>query len=528
MGFAHSWLFKKPVAGGGGTPDAPVNSIQYNNAGSFGGEPTLLTDGTFIVLGDSTSTADGLYSMAAGTGCHANGANSHAGGELAVAGGASSHAHGTYAAAYGRTAHAEGYQSKAFGNESHAEGASTQAGGAVQESLQITGTGGFKVGDITANFPPGDYVIYQMTGGTGPTSMLVTVLTSVYDSEAGQTDLTWAESGNDNTGGIIVNHLASVGAHSEGDSSQAFGAASHAEGGSTVASGDYAHAEGSSTTASGSASHAEGTGTTASGTDGSHAEGANCVASGAGSHAEGTGGYASGNYSHKEGGNGTASGDYSHCEGVGTTASGNQSHAEGLITTASGLNSHSEGNGSQATATCSHAEGSYTTAGGNNSHAMGSYSNARLQNQFAQASGSISESGDAQFTRVVAYKQTINNTPTTLNIGGSALVTIALDTIYAAMIRVVALGDSGSSAEFTRKCLIHNNAGTTALVGSVQTIGTDIGSNGGVPPVGWEVTITANNTNDTLQINVTGQTSVTINWVCSVELLETIIAEVGG
>lgn len=44
--------------GGGGTPGSPVNSIQYNNAGSFGGSSTLLFDGSGqITFGTEDSTS---------------------------------------------------------------------------------------------------------------------------------------------------------------------------------------------------------------------------------------------------------------------------------------------------------------------------------------------------------------------------------------------------------------------------------------------------------------------------------------
>ena len=63
--------------------------------------------------------------------------------------------------------------------------------------------------------------------------------------------------------------------------------------------------------------------------------------------------------------------------------------------------------------------------------------------------------------------------------------------------------------------MIKNVGGTTALVGTVSTVGTDVED-----VAGWDVTITADNTNDALDIKVTGATSSTIRWVAVVQGLE--------
>jgi hypothetical protein len=53
-----------------------------------------------------------------------------------------------------------------------------------------------------------------------------------------------------------------------------------------------------------------------------------------------------------------------------------------------------------------------------------------------------------------------------------------------------------------------NNANGTAIIGSVQTIGAD--QTEGSPT--WSVTITADDTNEALQVQVTGATGETIQW----------------
>jgi hypothetical protein len=60
-----------------------------------------------------------------------------------------------------------------------------------------------------------------------------------------------------------------------------------------------------------------------------------------------------------------------------------------------------------------------------------------------------------------------------------------------------------------RQVGIKNVGGTTSLVGTVNTIGTD-------EAAGTSIAITADDTNDALQINVTGVTSETWRWVAVV------------
>jgi hypothetical protein len=75
--------------------------------------------------------------------------------------------------------------------------------------------------------------------------------------------------------------------------------------------------------------------------------------------------------------------------------------------------------------------------------------------------------------------------------------------------------DGSAAACFKRKVAIKNVGGTTSLVGAVETIGTDIEDNALT-----DVTITADNTNDALQIDVTGIAAETWRWVAVVEGLE--------
>lgn len=135
----------------------------------------------------------------------------------------------------------------------------------------------------------------------------------------------------------------------------------------------------------------------------------------------------------------------------------------------------------------------------------------------AAASGQFSAVGDAQCIRFTARNKTTNNTATTLFLDGSSTrLTIPSGKIASLMCRISGIKSDGSAiANYVRRVVIKNVGGTTSLVGSVETIGTDIEDNAST-----DVVITADDTNDALQISVTGITAETWRWVAVVEGLE--------
>lgn len=125
--------------------------------------------------------------------------------------------------------------------------------------------------------------------------------------------------------------------------------------------------------------------------------------------------------------------------------------------------------------------------------------------------------GSAQQVDFVMSTSTTDATPTNLWLdGGSARLTIPSGKILAVSVSVAGGASGGTNAaHYMRKVMIRNAGGTTALVGAVQTIGTDVET-----VAGWDVTITADNTNDALDIKVTGAAATTINWVAHVTGVE--------
>jgi len=150
--------------------------------------------------------------------------------------------------------------------------------------------------------------------------------------------------------------------------------------------------------------------------------------------------------------------------------------------------------------------------------AQGYYAAATRYGQKTFANGSFAGAfGEAQRSMFIARRKTTDATPLTLMLdGSSSRLTIPSGRMLFATVLVCGIKSDGSAAAcYIRKVAIKNVGGTTALIGSVETIGTDIEDNAST-----NVAITADDTNDALQIDVTGITSETWRWVSVVEGLE--------
>jgi hypothetical protein len=290
-----------------------------------------------------------------------------------------------------------------------------------------------------------------------------------------------------------------------GENNKAVGKWSHAEGENTSAVGQRAHAEGRFTTARGSASHAEGS---------------YCAATGSNSHAEGFAALASASYSHAEGANSHATAAGSHTEGRYTAGSGHYSHAEGYNAMSSATAAHAEGYATTASGDSSHAEGWLTTASGYHTHSGGRSSKAHLWAQWARASGAHNDQlGTAQTTITHLFRRTTDATATELSLDGTSPSSssrfIILDgQTLSCLINIVGRKENGGAndhASFLRQVCIRREGSTTQLVGSVQDVGANIN------PASWGgVTITADDTNESLKIEVTGAASTDIRWMATV------------
>jgi len=140
-------------------------------------------------------------------------------------------------------------------------------------------------------------------------------------------------------------------------------------------------------------------------------------------------------------------------------------------------------------------------------------------NKFGDA---LIQGGGMSARRVSAIltKQTLDNTPTPLTIGGAAenasnRLFIENNTAWAFTINAIAANANKSSVQsFTRRGLITNNNGSTILVGS-ESIGTDFSYNG----LSGAIILSADNTYDTLVVTASG-IATTLDWTASVDLVQ--------
>ncbi|GAA5139429.1 hypothetical protein GCM10023213_20110 [Prosthecobacter algae] len=124
----------------------------------------------------------------------------------------------------------------------------------------------------------------------------------------------------------------------------------------------------------------------------------------------------------------------------------------------------------------------------------------------AWAAGTFSATGDAQAGALVARNNTTGATPTTLFLnGGASRFTIPAGKVMGIQIMVIGgKSTAGDAYRYTRHIIIKNVSGTTTLL-DVATVGTDYESNAAT-----DITITADDTNDALDVKVTNIASE--NW----------------
>lgn len=213
--------------------------------------------------------------------------------------------------------------------------------------------------------------------------------------------------------------------------------------------------------------------------------------------------------------NSTASGNASFSFGSGNTASGNLSFSIGNNNTSLGVASYSEGNGGIASGYCAHVEGSTSDAIGDYSHAGGFNSYALNFGEWCRSSNQLGAYG------IVSYgRQTTNATTTEifLNNANTKRFVVETDAAYFVELSVVARNNTTSdSIQYKGQGLIKNVAGTVSLVGTFTMTST----NGDVSLATTSVTVTADNTNKSLKVEVTGVALTTINWFAKAEYTRT-------
>ena len=197
-----------------------------------------------------------------------------------------------------------------------------------------------------------------------------------------------------------------------------------------------------------------------------------------------------------------ASGSNSIALGNGVRSTASQSVAIGQESLVSGGNAVGIGKGTSATQAATVAIGDSASASSDTAVAIGQNVSASLRSQF----------NTIPFSSVYWNGSTTNNTETILSLDNAAIrFTIAANTAIMADLFIIARRTDTVDKWFSSRRMVairRNNANGTAIIGSVQTIGVDQAE--GSPT--WSVAITADDTNEALQVAVTGATGETIQW----------------
>ena len=145
----------------------------------------------------------------------------------------------------------------------------------------------------------------------------------------------------------------------------------------------------------------------------------------------------------------------------------------------------------------------------------GFYALANRVGMQAHANGRFAAQGDAQRARFVMRNKTTTNAAVELFLDGSATrLTIPSGKYLTGTINIAGIKSDGTAAaSYIRQFSIKNVAATTSLVGTVNLVGIDTASL-------TSISITANDTNDALKVEVTGILSETWRWVAAVDVVE--------
>jgi hypothetical protein len=233
---------------------------------------------------------------------------------------------------------------------------------------------------------------------------------------------------------------------------------------------------------------------------------------------------AAGNNSFCIGDRNRAAGSSSIAMGSSNNAQVDHSFAMGVDNIASGAyGSIASGYYCRASGTAARSHGYYNTASGNYSYAGGKGSIADIKGQFARAVGIYTPLGKWQLSLFTFNAETTTGSSAIMDAGtASDRLVIRSTSAYFLKIYVVATQTSAGTglpadcAAWEITALIkRNNAGTTSLVGVPTGTGTASAAavfHDSPNADNWTVAVAADDTNESLEITVTGEASKTIQW----------------
>lgn len=307
----------------------------------------------------------------------------------------------------------------------------------------------------------------------------------------------------------------------------AAGYASTASGTQSVAIGYSADATGIESTAIGSQSQADGQSAVGLGYNSyasgqqaisgpySRASGGASVAFGIGTNSSSYG--ASGTHGIALNKNARATGYYGTAIGFSTVASGSNSFNIGAYGDASGQYSLALGDSNNASGYGANAIGGSCNATADFAFALGRYASSSIYGKYSFASYRFAATGDAQGGQFILKSDTTDATAEAMttdnsSAGATNQIVAASDTCVTFSGTVVAMQNGAQSyGSWEIRGLLVNDGGTTTLpVFNISEIGSS----------GWRVNLYADNTNNALKVQVTGEAGHNIRWVSNINTSE--------
>jgi hypothetical protein len=240
------------------------------------------------------------------------------------------------------------------------------------------------------------------------------------------------------------------------------------------------------------------------------ASGTNSFAIGHSNLASGTRSFAGGTSCTASGESAFAFGDNSSCSGAyGGIACGDGCSTTAVASASFGFSNASSGNYSFS---CGFDN---TASGANGSFAHGQQALANRTGLYAYANGRFAADGDAQNIRTVLRGSTTTNSAVELLMSGASVrLTIASGRAMFINAMIVGISNGGGTvATFQRQYAIKNIGGTTSEIYAPVTIGTDNAAS-------TSISLTADDTNDSVKFECTGLSATTIRWVAYVSAVE--------
>ncbi len=319
-----------------------------------------------------------------------------------------------------------------------------------------------------------------------------------------------------------------------GGSANASASSSVFSGGSLVTTGAFAHADSTGIVSSTAAcSHADSGGTVGASADDASAHATGCamastsfagglraIAGGVGSSALSGGvtdcaaghadscGTSVGNCAHADS-SGVVCGVSSHADSCGI-ADGAWAHADSAGS-ALAAKSHADTGGTVCSGACGSVahSGGIVATGACEAHARGPGALATRKTEQVEAGGQFAAAGDAIAPKLVLRGEfTETGSPAFHPLILPQKFIIPNNTAVGALVTITGVAQDGDTVRYMRSVAINNIATTVALVGAVQTVGTDIEDEGTC-----DIQIVADDTAKALDIQVKGKASEEWRWV---------------